>query len=105
MVLYGYMNNEENTQRENIQVTQPVVNQPAVLNQSIPTKKRGRPRVSVNWPNSDFTFESLMESNKALSSSSLRKKMRSELVSERLRKVGTMKTAFGRPKNVYSKLT
>ena len=99
MVLYTYMNNEENTQQENIQVTQTQVAQPTV---STPAR-RGRPKVNVNWPNAEFTFENLTESNKALSSSSLRKKMRSELVNGSLKKVGTVKTTFGRPKNVYSR--
>ena len=93
------MNNEENTQQENVQVTQAQVAQPTV---STPPR-RGRPKVNVNWPNAEFTFENLTESNKALSSSSLRKKMRSELVNGSLKKVGTVKTTFGRPKNVYSR--
>ena len=66
-------------------------------------KKRGRPKVGVNWPNESFTFCNLIESNKVLSSSSLRKKMRTELVKGNLVKVGTLKTAFGRPQNIYNK--
>ena len=97
MVLYGYMNNEENTQQENIQVNQLQVTQPNIT----PPAKRGRPRVNVNWPNTEFTFENLTESNKALSSSSLRKKMRSEISRGSVKKVGTVKSTFGRPKNVY----
>ncbi len=94
MVSYTYMNNEENTQQENAQVTQPSVCTPP---------RRGRPQVNVNWPNTEFTFDSLTESNKALSSSSLRKKMRTELVNGSLKKVGTVPTTFGRPKNVYTR--
>ena len=66
-------------------------------------RKRGRPKVGVNWPNERFTFNSLVECNKILSSSSLRKKMRTELVEGQLVKVGTLKTAFGRPQNIYTK--
>jgi response regulator of citrate/malate metabolism len=66
------------------------------------TKKRGRPKQSVSWPETDFTFDSLVEKN-VLSSSSLRKKMRVELTRGGILKVGTLKTAFGRPKNLYRK--
>ncbi len=69
-----------------------------------PAKKRGRPMVNVNWPMEEFTFSSLVENNNVLSSSSLRKKMRSELTKGRLMKTGTLKTAFGRPQNVYKKV-
>ncbi len=93
------MNNEENTQQENTQVSQPRVCQPNVT----PLAKRGRPKVNVNWPNSEFTFESLTESNKALSSSSLRKKMRNEISRGSVKKVGTVKSTFGRPKNIYTR--
>ena len=65
-------------------------------------KKRGRPKLNVNWPRTDFTFNSLEKDN-ILSSSSLRKKMRAELNRGGLLKVGTLKTAFGRPKNLYRK--
>jgi hypothetical protein len=67
-----------------------------------PQKQRGRPKLNVNWPQTDFTFNSLEEDN-VLSSSSLRKKMRAELNRGALLKVGTLKTAFGRPKNLYRK--
>ena len=66
------------------------------------TKKRGRPKQDVSWPESDFTFNSLADGN-VLSSSSLRKKMRVELTRGGILKVGTLKTAFGRPKNLYRK--
>jgi|LULG01.1.fsa_nt_gb hypothetical protein len=66
-------------------------------------KKRGRPKMSVNWPDNDFTFDSLTSMNSSLSSSSLRKKMRVELVKGGLVKTGTLKTSFGRPKSVYKK--
>lgn len=66
-------------------------------------KTRGRPKLNVAWPESDFTFNSLVEGNRTLSSSSLRKKMRVELTKGALMKVGTLKTAFGRPQNVYKK--
>ena len=66
-------------------------------------KKRGRPKMDVMWPESNFTFDSLSVANDTLSSSSLRKKMRAELLVGGLVKTGTLKTAFGRPKNVYKK--
>lgn len=88
MVLYKNMNETNNNSE---------VMPPKVL------KKRGRPKVNVNWPNESFTFSNLTESNKVLSSSSLRKKMRTELVKGNLVKVGTLKTAFGRPQNIYGK--
>ena len=93
MILYRYMNEENET-------TTPVNVTPINASQ---TKRRGRPVVNVNWPNADFTFNNLHEANKALSSSSLRKKMRLELTKGGLVKVGTLKTAFGRPQNIYSK--
>ncbi len=65
-------------------------------------KKRGRPRVEVVWPNGQFTFNALTQRN-VLSSSSLRKKMRVELKAGGLLKVDTLKTAFGRPQNIYEK--
>ena len=70
---------------------------------AIAPKQRGRPKLDVNWPSTDFTFESLEATNKTLSSSSLRKKMRAELTKGGLVKVGTLKVAFGRPKNIYKK--
>ena len=66
-------------------------------------KRRGRPKLNVDWPDSDFTFNALEQNNTTLSSSSLRKKMRVELGKGGLVKVGTLKTAFGRPQNVYKK--
>tara|TARA_Y100000310_G_scaffold341514_1_gene440892 strand:+ start:1389 stop:1655 length:267 start_codon:yes stop_codon:yes gene_type:complete len=66
-------------------------------------KRRGRPKLNVAWPESDFTFNALEQNNSMLSSSSLRKKMRVELVKGGLVKVGTLKTAFGRPQNIYKK--
>ena len=68
-----------------------------------PSKKRGRPKLNVSWPNSEFTFSNLTNVNDSLSSSSLRKKMRAELVKGGLIKTGTLKTAFGRPQNVYKR--
>ena len=65
-------------------------------------RSRGRPRLSVRWPEGQFTFDKLNDSN-VLSSSSLRKKMRAELVKGGLVKVGTLKATFGRPKNLYAK--
>jgi len=65
-------------------------------------KKRGRPKVDIIWPEGNFTFDSLKQGN-VLSSSSLRKKMRVELVRGGILKVDTLKTAFGRPHNVYKK--
>jgi hypothetical protein len=66
-------------------------------------KTRGRPKLNVDWPDARFTFNSLVSENKTLSSSSLRKKMRVELTKGALMKVGTLKTAFGRPQNIYKK--
>lgn len=65
-------------------------------------KKRGRPKVDVVWPDGQFTFNALTQQN-VLSSSSLRKKMRVELIAGELVKVDTLKTAFGRPQNIYKK--
>lgn len=93
MILYRYMN-EENETTTPVNVTSVDPSR---------TKPRGRPVVNVNWPNADFTFNNLNEANKALSSSSLRKKMRLELTKGGLVKVGTLKTTFGRPQNIYSK--
>ena len=67
-----------------------------------PQKRRGRPKISVDWPEGRFTFSSLRSGN-VLSASSLRKKMRVELAEGGLVKVDTLKTAFGRPQNVYEK--
>ena len=69
---------------------------------TVQAARRGRPRISVNWPEENFTFSSLLDSN-VLSTSSLRKKMRMELAEGGLVKVDTLKTAFGRPLNVYKK--
>tara|TARA_B100000287_G_scaffold434488_1_gene499071 strand:+ start:682 stop:948 length:267 start_codon:yes stop_codon:yes gene_type:complete len=66
------------------------------------SKKRGRPKVEIVWPEGNFTFDSLKQTN-VLSSSSLRKKMRTELMRGGILKVDTLKTAFGRPHNVYKK--
>jgi len=65
-------------------------------------KQRGRPRMNIAWPKEEFTFNSLNEKN-VLSSSSLRKKMKVELCKGGLVKTGTLKTAFGRPQNLYRK--
>lgn len=65
--------------------------------------KRGRPRVPVVWPQEEFTFNSILSEN-VLSASSLRKKMRAELLQGGLVKVNTLKTAFGRPQNIYKKV-
>ncbi len=67
------------------------------------TKRRGRPKVNVNWPAEQFTFNVLTQTNGKLSTSSLRKKMRAELMKGGLMKVGTLKTAFGRPQDLYQK--
>ena len=83
-----------------------LVNEASLQQESAPTessRKRGRPRVEVQWPNDSFTFASLVSSN-VLSTSSLRKKMRAELEQGGLVKVDTLKTAFGRPLNVYRKV-
>ncbi len=66
-------------------------------------RKRGRPRINIQWPDSEFTFNSLLSAN-VLSGSSLRKKMRAELSQGGLVKVDTLKTAFGRPQNIYKKV-
>ena len=84
---------------ETSNITEPVVQEPRVQ----PPAKRGRPRLNVQWPKESFTFSNLQEDNNVLSSSSLRKKMRAELVKGGLVKVGTLKTAFGRPKNLYKR--
>ena len=65
--------------------------------------RRGRPKVNVSWPNENFTVNKLIEANGMLSSSSLRKKRRVELTKGGLVKVGTLKTAFGRPQDIYKK--
>lgn len=70
---------------------------------AVASRKRGRPKMNVTWPDSDFTFDSLTDMNAALSSSSLRKKMRTELMKGGLVKTGTLKTSFGRPKSVYKR--
>ena len=80
-----------------------------VTNQENPVEeakssKRGRPMQYVNWPQNEFTFDSLCDTN-VLSSSSLRKKMRVELAKGSLVKVNTLRTAFGRPKDLYKKLS
>jgi response regulator of citrate/malate metabolism len=66
--------------------------------------KRGRPMQYIKWPESEFTFDNLRDTN-VLSSSSLRKKMRMELAKGSLVKVNTLRTAFGRPKDLYKKLS
>ena len=70
---------------------------------AVASRKRGRPKMNVTWPDSDFTFDSLTDMNATLSSSSLRKKMRTELMKGGLVKTGTLKTSFGRPKSVYKR--
>ena len=80
--------------------SEPIVNEcPAI---TPPRKTRGRPRLSVRWPEGEFSFLSL-EGNNVLSASSLRKKIRAELKTGGLLKVGVLKTAFGRPQNLYKK--
>jgi hypothetical protein len=66
------------------------------------SRRRGRPKISVQWPEGRFTFE-LLQTKNVLSASSLRKKMRVELKRGGLVKVDTLKTAFGRPQNIYEK--
>ena len=92
------MNETENT--DNV-----VMTCQSPLQEAMPSstpRQRGRPRVNVRWPEGEFTFDNLNEKN-ILSSSSLRKKMRLELQKGELVKTGTLKTAFGRPRNVYRK--
>ena len=67
-----------------------------------PMTPRGRPKVDIVWPEGNFTFDSLKQAN-VLSASSLRKKMRAELVKGGILKLNTLKTAFGRPRNVFQK--
>jgi len=81
---------------ESPSVAEPQISEPKV------TKQRGRPKQSIVWPDGRFTFDSLKETN-VLSASSLRKKMRAELVKGGILKVDTLKTAFGRPLNVYER--
>ena len=80
--------------------SEPIVNERPVA--TSPRKTRGRPRISVRWPEGEFSFLSL-EGNNTLSASSLRKKIRAELKTGGLLKVGALKTAFGRPQNLYRK--
>jgi hypothetical protein len=96
------MNTTETNMNE-CQVDNEVVQQEASPSVSNSTRKRGRPQINVSWPEGSFTFSSLNQNN-VLSSSSLRKKMRVELRAGNLVKVDTLKTAFGRPQNVYEKV-
>lgn len=90
------------TDENNHTFNQPVTNESQVPTPAI-MKRRGRPKVDVQWPSEDFTFANLTQANGRLSTSSLRKKMRAELTKGGLLKVGTLKTAFGRPQDVYKK--
>ena len=66
--------------------------------------KRGRPKVSMVWPNENFTFKSLAESKThGLCASSLRNKIRESMQSGEIRKVENLNGRTGRPQNVYAK--
>jgi hypothetical protein len=90
------MNMEQTNQNQEVPV-------PVIVKSTTNSQGRGRPRVEVQWPSESFTFNKLTDSNGMLSTSSLRKKMRAELVKGGLVKVGTLKSAFGRPQNIYQK--
>ncbi|MAF24542.1 hypothetical protein CL634_03060 [bacterium] len=95
------MNNSiEPVEEVSTQVESQPVEQP--LSSTVEPPKRGRPKINVDWPEGRFTFNMLTDKN-VLSSSSLRKKMRLELKRGGLVKVDTLRTAFGRPQNIYSK--
>lgn len=93
--------NTDNSEQPTNVTTQPSITEPTVKEPSV-MKRRGRPRLKVEWPEGEFTFDNLNEKN-TLSSSSLRKKMRTELQNGNLIKTGTLKTSFGRPQNVYKR--
>ena len=64
--------------------------------------KKGRPTVSPSWPHGEFTFKTLVDSNKGgLWQSSLRNKVKSALSSGKIKKVRSEKGTFGRPQDVY----
>ena len=96
---------EENLtiEEQPVAAPQPVVEQPIIEEQEECSPRRGRPKIAVNWPSKPFTFSTLLNDN-VLSSSSLRKKMRASLLTGELVKVDTLKTAFGRPKDIYQKV-
>jgi hypothetical protein len=94
---------------ENLTIQKQSVEEQQVSEQSIieeqteSAPRRGRPKIAVSWPSKPFTFSTLLNEN-VLSSSSLRKKMRASLLSGELVKVDTLRTAFGRPKDIYQKV-
>ena len=91
------VNTTVNTDVTSTQVTE-TTSEPTSVSKST----RGRPRLNVAWPEGEFTFLNLEDKN-VLSSSSLRKKIRAELKTGGILKVGTLKTAFGRPQNLYKR--
>ena len=92
------VNTSVNTDVTSTQVTETTANESTSVSKST----RGRPRLNVAWPEGEFTFLNLEDKN-VLSSSSLRKKIRAELKAGGILKVGTLKTAFGRPLNLYKR--
>jgi len=98
-----YMNMTTETVTESAQIENQTVVASVQPTEKVGAKSRGRPKIEVQWPQGSFTFNSLNDVN-ALSSSSLRKKMRVELTRGGLVKVSTLKTAFGRPQNIYEKV-
>ena len=64
--------------------------------------KKGRPRVSVNWPQAKFTFKNLLDTQKGrLCASSLRNKIKSAAQNGELKVVDKVKNVTGRPELVY----
>ena len=64
--------------------------------------KKGRPTVDPEWPQGQFTFKSLSDSNKGnLCDSSLRNKVKKALKEGEIKKVSTHRGDVGRPQDVY----
>lgn len=72
-------------------------------------KKRGRPSMSINWPNEEFTpkqlRETLIGSNVNLSNVSVQLKINKAVEEGVLAKAGVSRTSIGRPTVVYKRVT
>ena len=66
--------------------------------------KRGRPSISVEWPQNEFTAEEVYNSlEKKLSRVSIHAKINKALKTRQLIPVGKIKPRTGRPKTLYKR--
>jgi len=66
------------------------------------SKKRGRPRIDITWPENSFTVKDIIESMETPPSNVLvHLKIKEGLNKGRLKQVGKKSSRVGRPQNVY----